>query len=296
MTTGLPAHINSNCQKCHGHSWISKYPIKTKLRENSKKRGGKHLEYQWQFSFSWAAFFFFFLETALYNVIFRALHDIVQRGLNVRAVPPASIPSFAFLCLAICISDWAEEKILLKGQQLAIEMIKFIHISMLKQTLSFLRKQYFQEAWTVESFPPCSLQEFLLYCFTIAIVYQLSYEGEYWPLSTCTLLPCSGLLPLPEFADLQNRPGPRCLYLDTPAHPSPSTSFSSCKLFVILLVYVSLHLFLPPFFPEARPDPHPSHIRICSPLTLPFFVPRSLLWAKVKVIMKPSPFEWAMSF
>lgn len=243
--SGLPAHINSNYQKCHGHSWISKYPIETKLRKNGKKRGEKHLEYQWQFSISWAAFF---LETALYNVIFSALHDIVQRGLNVRAVPPASIPSFAFLCLAICISDWPEEKIHLKGQQLVIEIIKFIHISMLKQTLSFLRKQYFQEARTVESFSPCSLQEFVLYCFTIAIVYQLSYKGEYWPLSTRTLRSCFGPLPLPEFADLQNRPGPRCLYLDTPVHPSPSTSFSSCKLFVILLVYVSLHLFLPPFF------------------------------------------------
>lgn len=139
---------------------------------------------------------FFFLETALYNVIFCALHDIVQRGLNVRAVPPASIPSFAFLCLAICISDWAEEKILLKGQQLVIEIIKFIHISMLKQTLSFWRKQYFEEARTVESFPPCSLREFVLYCFTIAIVYQLSYKGGilasfhsylalmFWPAST----------------------------------------------------------------------------------------------------------------
>lgn len=61
-------------------------------------------------------------------MIFHVLHDIVQRGLNVRAVPLASIPSFAFLCLAICIADWTEEKILLKGQQLVIEMIKIIHI------------------------------------------------------------------------------------------------------------------------------------------------------------------------
>lgn len=60
--------------------------------------------------------------------MFSVLHDIVQRGLNVSAVPLASIASFAFLYLAICITDWAEEKILLKGQQLVKEMLKIIHI------------------------------------------------------------------------------------------------------------------------------------------------------------------------
>ncbi len=41
-------------------------------------------------------------------VIFRVLHDNVHRELNVSSVPPASASSFAFLCLAICITDWTE--------------------------------------------------------------------------------------------------------------------------------------------------------------------------------------------
>lgn len=60
-------------------------------------------------------------------MILHLIHDIVLRGLNVRAVPLASISLFAFLGLTFCICDWTGQKTLFKGQNLVKKSVKMIH-------------------------------------------------------------------------------------------------------------------------------------------------------------------------